>query len=145
MITLDFSREKEERDRIFLKYTKKEHLKLLELKLNDSKSLTNEDIIKLTNYSIILLNQVNWEMREQYFQFLKDFLEEKISFSIFELSFSEMYQDSQEICDFLESKCCLLSPDKKSTDFSDFLAEIEGCCKEILDPYDDLSFDEEAL
>lgn len=140
---MDLKNYKKEQDRIFLEYTKKEHLKLLELK--DSKSLTNQDKSKLLIYSDILANQVNWEIREQYFQLLKDFLEEKISFSKFYFYFNERYNDSQEISDFLESNCCLLTPDKESLDFSGFLSEILWSCKEITEPYNDKSFNlEEA-
>lgn len=122
-----------------LKNSKKEHFKLLELK--DSNSLTKQDQSKLRSYSAILDNQVNWEIREQYFEILKDFVEEKISFSIFQFLFNERYDESQEICDFLESNCCLLSPDEKSLKFADFLSQIFWSWKELTEPYDDRSFD----
>ena len=58
----------EERRYELLNYDKKRHLELLNKQGDEFKS-------KLRTYSIILINHLNWEIRDQYLELLENYRE----------------------------------------------------------------------
>lgn len=113
--------QKEKRYRL-LNYDKKRHLELLNKQGNKFDP-------KLRPYSIILINQLNWEIRDQYLELLENYTEKKIDSSNFRIRFSERYESIEKVADLLKSNRVLLSPDEKSLDFGDLLSEINNCSK----------------
>ena len=105
-----------------LNYDKKQHLELLDKQGEEFQS-------KLQTYSIILIDQLNCEIRDQYLELLKNYTEEKIDSLDFRNRFSERYETIEKVEDLLKSNRVLLSPDRNSLNFGDRLADIENCCK----------------
>ena len=105
-----------------LNYDKKRHLELLNQQGDEFKS-------KLRTYSIILIDHLNWEIRDQYLELLDNYMEAKIDSFNFIMKFEERYDSIEKVADLLKSKQVLLSPDENSLDFGDLLSEIESCCK----------------
>ena len=109
----------------FLNYDKKLNLELLK----DSEDLTGELRLKFLHYSAIQFNHLNWEIRDQYLELLENYREEKIDSFNFRIRFCERYESIEKVADLLKSNRVLLSPDKNSLDFADFLSQIDSCCK----------------
>lgn len=105
-----------------LNYDKKLHLELLNQQGGELKS-------KLRTYSIILIDHLNWEIKDQYLELLENYMEEKIDSFNFRIAFCERYESIDEVADVLKSNRVLLSPHEKSLDFGDFLSQIDCCCK----------------
>ena len=105
-----------------LNYDKKRHLELLNQQGDEFKS-------KLRTYSIILIDHLNWEIRDQYLELLENYREKKIDSFNFRIAFCERYESIEKVADLLKSNRVLLSPDENSLDFGDLLSEIESCCK----------------
>ena len=103
-------------------YDKKRHLELLNQQGDEFKS-------KLRTYSIILIDHLNWEIRDQYLELLENYMEEKIDSFNFIMKFEERYDSIEKVADLLKSNRVLLSPDENSLDFGDFLSQIDSCCK----------------
>lgn len=115
-----------------LNYDKKQHLELLNQQSDEFQSLnqqSDEFRSKLLNYSIILIDHLNWEIRDQYLELLENYMKEKSDSFNFRSRFSERYGSVEKVADLLKSNRVLLSPDENSLDFGDLLAEIEDCCK----------------
>ena len=106
-----------------LNYDKKRHLKLLNQQGDE------EVKSKLLTYSVILIDQLNWEIRDQYLELLESYMEEKRYSFNFRTKFCERYESVEKVADLLKSNRVLLSPDENSLDFGDLLAEIDDCCK----------------
>ena len=104
-----------------LNYYKKRHLELLNKQGDEFK-------LKLLTYSIILIDHLNWEIRDQYLELLEDYREKKIDSFDFQIRFSERYGSVEKVAHLLQSNRILLSPDKNSLDFGDLLAEIDSYC-----------------
>jgi hypothetical protein len=109
-----------------LNYDKKRHLELLNKQGDEFKS-------KLRTYSIILIDHLNWEIRDQYLELLDNYMEAKIDSFNFIMKFEERYDLIEKVANLLKSNQVLLSPDQNSLDFGDFLSEIESCCKAYSD------------
>lgn len=109
-----------------LNYDKKRHIELLNKKGAEFDS-------KLLPYSIILINHLNWEIRDQYLELLENYIEKKINSFNFRIIFSERYQSVEKIEELLESNRILLSPDKNSLDFGNLLSKIDGWCQDYSD------------
>lgn len=105
-----------------LNYDKKRHLELLNKQGDEFKS-------KLRTYSIILIDHLNWEIRDQYLELLKNYREGKIDSFHFIMKFEERYESIEKVADLLKSNRVLLSPHQNSLDFADFLSQIDSCCK----------------
>lgn len=109
-----------------LNYNKKRHLELLNKQGDEFKS-------KLRTYSIILIDHLNWEIRDQYLELLENYREKKIDSFKFRIAFCERYESIEKVADLLKSNRVLLSPDKNSLNFGDLLAKIDNCCKAYSD------------
>jgi hypothetical protein len=109
-----------------LNYDKKRHLELLNQQGDEFKS-------KIRTYSIILIDHLNWEIRDQYLELLDKFIDKKIDSFNFRIAFCERYESIQKVADLLKSNRVLLSPDENSLDFGDLLSEIDSCCKAYSD------------
>ena len=109
-----------------LNYEKKLHYKLLTLQ---GAGLNDELNSRLRTYSIILIDHLNWEIRDQYLELLDKFIEKKIDSFNFRIAFCERYESIEKVANLLKSNRVLLSPDKNSLDFGDLLSEIDSCCK----------------
>ena len=109
-----------------LNYDKKRHLELLNQQGDEFKS-------KLRTYSIILIDHLNWEIRDQYLELLENYMEEKRDSFNFRIRFCERYESIEKVADLLKSNRVLLSPDENSLDFGDLLSEIDSCCKAYSD------------
>ena len=109
-----------------LNYNKKRHLELLNKQGDEFKS-------KLRTYSIILIDQLNWEIRDQYLELVEEYIEKKIDSFNFRIRFSERYESIEKVADLLKSNRVLLSPNKNSLDFGDLLSKIDDCCKAYSD------------
>ena len=105
-----------------LNYDKKRHLELLNKQGDEFTS-------KLRTYSIILIDQLNWEIRDQYLELVEEYIEKKIDGFNFRIRFRERYESIEKVADLLKSNRVLLSPDKHSLDFGDLLSKIDDCCK----------------
>ena len=113
-----------------LNYNKKLHLKML----NQKETVLNDELkLKLQFYSIILMDQLNWEIRDQYLELLENYREEKIDSFNFRIRFCERYESIEKVADLLKSNRVLLSPDKNSLNFGDLLSKIDNCCKAYSD------------
>ena len=109
-----------------LNYDKKRHLELLNQQGDEFKS-------KLRTYSIILIDHLNWEIRDQYLELLDKFIDKKIDSFNFRIRFCERYESIEKVADLLQSNRVLLSPDKNSLNFGDLLSKIDNCCKAYSD------------
>lgn len=109
-----------------LNYNKKHHIQLLSEHSEEVKS-------KLRTYSIILIDQLNWEISEQYTELLDKYIGDEIDSSKFRIRFSERYEAIEKVADVLKSNRVLLTPNKNSLSFGDLLAEIDDCCKAYSD------------
>lgn len=84
---------------------------------------------RLRTYSIILIDQLNWEIRDQYLELLDKFMEKKLDIFNFQIAFCERYESIEKVADVLKLNRVLLSPDENSLDFGDLLSKIDNCCK----------------
>jgi hypothetical protein len=109
-----------------LNYDKKRHLELLNQQDEEVES-------KLRTYSIILIDHLNWEIRDQYLKLLENYMEEKSDSSNFRIRFCERYESIEKVAELLKSNRVLLSPDKNSLNFGDLLSKIDNCCKAYSD------------
>jgi hypothetical protein len=116
---------------ILLNYDKKEHYKLLDQQDKErATSVYNQELDKkLSEYSIILLYQLHWEIRDQYVELVTKFMENKIE--TFELitQFEKRFESIIDIRNILISNRVLLSPDERSLDFHDLLITIYDDCQ----------------
>ena len=78
-------------------------------------------------------NQLNWEVRDQSFELLDKFIDNKIDSFNFRIAFCERYDSIQEVADLLKSNLVLLSSHKNSLKFGDLLSKIYYCCKAYSD------------
>jgi len=120
----------QDKRRIFSSYQKERHLELLKrseelesLSINES-----EEALELSRYSALLQEQLNWETREYFCQFQEKLLKNEITIGEFCHVFSERDVLNSEAADMLESNLILLSPHKKSLDFSKLTDEILEAC-----------------
>jgi hypothetical protein len=109
-----------------LNYDKKRHLELLNQQDEEVES-------KLRTYSIILIDHLNWEIRDQYLKLLENYMEEKSDSFNFRIRFCERYESIEKVAELLKSNRVLLSPDKNSLNFGDLLSKIDNCCKAYSD------------
>ena len=120
----------QDKRRILSNYQKERHLELLK-RSEELKSLSineSEEALELARYSALLQEQLNWETREYFLQLQEKFLENKITIGEFCQAFSERDVLNSEAADMLESNFILLSPHKKSLDFSKLTDEILEAC-----------------
>ena len=73
-------------------------------------------------------DQLDWETREHFLQLQEKLLQNKIPVGEFCRAFSERDVLNSEAADMLESNFILLSPHKKSLDFSKLTDEILEAC-----------------
>ena len=107
-------------------WKKKRHYELLN---QDLCNLSDELKSRLLTYSGILIDQVNWEIRDEYLKFLKDFIEKKIDGFSFRVGFLERYKSIEKVANVLKLNRVLLSPNENCLDFGDLLSEIYTCCQ----------------
>ena len=113
-----------------LNYEKKLNYKFLTQQGID---LNDEVNSRLRTYSIILIDHLNWEIRDQYLELLDKFIDKKIDSFNFRIAFCERYESIEKVADLLKSNRVLLSPDQNSLEFGDLLAKIDDCCKAYCD------------
>ena len=114
---------------MIMNYDKKRHLQLLKERSMGNNSSQNE----LLDYSCILENQLQWEIRDQYLELMLEFLKENISMAEF---FAELRIKNYSIIDavpFLESHRILLSPNKKSLKFAELLEDVIDYLEDDID------------
>ena len=120
----------QDKRRIFLGYQKERHLELLK-RSEELKSLSidsSEEALELSRYSALLQEQLNWETQEYFLQLQEKLLANKITIGEFCQAFSERDILNSEAADMLQSNFILLSPHKKSLDFSKSIHEILEAC-----------------
>lgn len=102
-------------------YNKKRYLQLL-----DQRSIgDNSNNDELSRYGIMLNNQLDWEIRDQYLSLMEEFLNENICMSEF---FAELRIRNYAIIDavvFLEKHRILLSFDEKASKFGELLEDVK--------------------
>lgn len=102
-------------------YNKKRYLQLL-----DQRSIgDNSNNDELSRYGIMLTNQLDWEIRDQYLSLMEEFLNENICMSEF---FAELRIRNYAIIDavvFLEKHRILLSFDEKASKFGELLEDVK--------------------
>ena len=118
----------EKRRNELLNYNKKRHLELLNQQNDD-----DEFQSKLRSYSIILIDHLNWEIRDQYLELLENYMEKKSDSFNFRIRFCERYESIEKVAELLKSNRVLLSPDKNSLNFGDLLSKIDHYCKAYSD------------
>ena len=113
----------EKRRSALLNYDKKQHREFLDKQDAEcnSKPLTYK-------YRVILIDHLNWEIRDQYMELLTNYIEDKISTENFHSGFLERYETTEKVANLLELNRVLLSPDKNSLDFAELLAKIDDYC-----------------
>ena len=129
ILSISQKREQDKR-RILSNYQKERHLELLK-RSDELKSLSinaSEEALELSRYSDLLEEQLNWETREYFLQLQEKFLKNKISIGEFCQAFPERDVLNSEAAGMLESNFILLSPHKKSLDFSKLTDEILEAC-----------------
>jgi len=127
---------KKKRRYALLNYDKKLHLELLKdcENLNQQGGLLSDELkSRLRTYSVILIDHLNWEIRDQYLELLENYMEEKIDSFNFRIRFCERYESIGKVADLLQSNRVFLSPDENSLDFADLLSAIDSCCKAYSD------------
>ena len=108
-----------------LNYNKKLHLEML----NQKEIVLNDELkSKLQFYSIILMDQLNWEIKSQYLELLTQFTEKKIDILKFIVAFRERYECIQKIKNVLEFNRIILSLNKNSLEFGNLMLRIYNCC-----------------
>ena len=120
----------QDKRRIFLDYQKERHLELLK-RSEELKSLSidsSEEALELSRYSALLQEQLNWETQEYFLQLQEKLLANKITIGEFCQAFSERDVLNSEAAVMLQSNFILLSPHKKSLDFSKLTDEILEAC-----------------
>ena len=75
---------------------------------------------------------MDWCIREHYLDLLENFRKGKIHTFEFCINFENTGKLTSDIVDILESNLILLSPNKKSLDFSDLLEEVFDTCEAYL-------------
>ncbi len=126
----------QDKRRILSNYQKERHLELLKrseelksLSINSSEeALSSDESLELSRYSNLLQDQLNWETQEYFLQFQEKLLANKITIGEFCQAFSARDVLNSEAADMLESNFILLSPHKKSLDFSKLTDEILEAC-----------------
>ena len=120
----------QDKRRILANYQKNPHLELLkrseELKLFSIKE--SQETLELSRYSALLQEQLNWETREHFLKLQEKFLQNKLTIGEFCHAFSERDVLNSEAAAMLESSFILLSPHKKSLDFSILTDKILDAC-----------------
>ena len=120
----------QDKRRIFLDYQKERHLELLK-RSEELKSLSidsSEEALEPSRYSALLQEQLNWETQEYFLQLQEKLLANKITIGEFCQAFSERDVLNSEAAVMLQSNFILLSPHKKSLDFSKLTDEILEAC-----------------
>lgn len=120
----------EDKRRILSNYEKERHLELLK-RSEELKSLSldeSEEALELSYYSDLLQDQLDWETREHFLQLQEKLLQNKIPVGEFCRAFSERDVLNSEAAGMLESNFILLSPHKKSLDFSILTYKILDAC-----------------
>lgn len=98
-------------------YNKKRHLELLEERSRGDTS--NED--ELLRYSVMLDNQLDWEMRDQYVSFMENFVNGNIGMYEFLDELQRINYSLMDASVFLQKHKILLSVDKRASKFADLL------------------------
>ena len=120
----------QDKRRILSNYQKERHLELLK-RSEELKSLSineSQESLELSRYSALLQEQLNWETRNYFVELQEKLLKNKISIGEFCRAFSERDILNSEAASMLESNFILLSPHKKSLDFSILTDEILEAC-----------------
>ena len=70
---------------------------------SQGKLLSDKLLLKVLHYSAILVNHLNWEIRDQYLELLNKFIEKKMDIIKFRIAFCERYESIEKVADLLES------------------------------------------
>ena len=120
----------QEKRQILENYQKQRHLDLL-ARSDELKKLSiveSKERKELLSYSNLLFDQVNWETQDQFLQLLEKFLNDEIWVGTFRTEFFERYELNDDTATVLESNFVLLSPHKKSFDFSQLILQLLDAC-----------------
>ena len=109
-------------------YNKERYLELLKLKYSQDNVLTSKEELELNEYSSLLDSTLDWKTREQYIDLLEKLISGKINSFKFYSEFKKRNELNGEVADSLETNFLLLSPHKKSKEFSGFIIEIMDFC-----------------
>jgi hypothetical protein len=112
---------------ILSNYRKERHLELLK-RSEELESLSINESEEISYYSALLHEQLNWETQEDFLQLQEKLLKNKITIGQFCRVFSKRDLVNSEAAAMLESNFILLSPHKKSLDFSKLTDEILNAC-----------------
>ena len=120
----------QDKRRILSNYQKERYLELLKRseELESFSMDESEEACELFYYSYLLYGQLNWETRDYFLQLQEKFLENKIDIGDFCDAFCERELLNGEAADMLEPNFILLTPHKKSLDFSILTKEILEAC-----------------
>ena len=105
-----------------LNYKKERHLEILNQQIDKSD-------LEALGCLIVLLNELHWQIRDQYLELLKSYVENEIPSLEFRVKFSRRYDSVEKVALILESNRILLSPNENSLPFGDLLLTINDCCK----------------
>lgn len=96
---------------------KKRHLELLDERSKGDHS--NED--ELLRYSVMLENQLDWEMRDQYVSLMENFVKGNIAMYEFLDELQTINYSLMDASVFLQKHKILLSVDKRASKFADLV------------------------
>ena len=113
-------------------YNKEKHRQLLKYSEDlrkQGKSLekeSSEDSFELLSYSALVYSQLNWEIKDQYLEIIKEFLENKIP----SFEFCEILKEKLELSEELsENRLASNNIHEKASDFTGFLGDIAISCE----------------
>lgn len=122
-----------------LSYSKIEHRQLLNEKKEYIIEILDEDnneiiggnkriFSKLINYNIIAIRQLRWVVQEQYFEILKDYIDERMNVYTFQSTFSKRYKSIDDLAGQLKSNRVFLCPDINCLEFGLLMEKIDEYC-----------------
>jgi hypothetical protein len=109
-----------------MKYNKEKHLYLLKYsqKLeSEGKHIYDEsekDFFALREYSVMLINHLHWENRQQYFELIEQLLNGPVEF----LKLRKKHRSVNDAGKLLQGELILLEPNEKCEGFDDLIDEL---------------------
>lgn len=106
------------------------------------------EYLELSNYEIILEQQIFYQNRSQYVNLIKDYIDGKINCYVFQWDFFELYQNHLEILDDLiensnQYSSITFYTDSKIKHVSSLINDMVGFCEFLDEGVTEERFDEE--
>jgi hypothetical protein len=109
-----------------MKYNKEKHLYLLkysqklESEVKHIYDESEKDFFALREYSVMLINHLHWENRQQYFELIEQLLNGPVEF----LKLRKKHRSVNDAGKLLQGELILLEPNEKCEGFDDLIDEL---------------------